>query len=66
MSKPMNKEQIKDEVWKAQKEFTDVTASCIVFLNKNGLKIDFIKKLLHNTIDRVTDQITKKLDEEKK
>jgi len=62
----MSKDLVKKEVTKAEKAFTDVTASCIIFLNKNGLRIEEIKSLLHKTVDKTALTVEEILDKERK
>jgi hypothetical protein len=46
---------VEQEVKKAQHEFDEITGAAVLFLNKNGMEIEFIRKMLHNTLNEIID-----------
>lgn len=53
----------KEDMKKAQKEFDETVATCVVFLNKNGVKIEFIREMLHRSLDEVINDYVEKRDD---
>jgi len=45
------------QIRKCQDEFSEVVGATIIFLHKNGLKLDYIREMLHNSLDELVDMV---------
>jgi hypothetical protein len=57
--------QAEKDLRTAQKELFDIVTTCTVFLNKNGMSLDYICELLHETVDDSFNQTTIALESER-
>lgn len=57
--------RVKKDLRIAQKELFDIVGSITVFLNKNGMALDEVHRLIHETVDDSFDQMTIALESEK-
>lgn len=48
------------DIRKCQDEFSEVVGATIIFLHRNGLKLDYVREMLHNSIDELVNMVEDK------
>ena len=53
----LNASQIAKDMEKAQKAYEDACSTASYYLHVNGMKIDSVKEILHDTLERCCDKV---------
>jgi len=51
-----------EDIKKAQKEFDETVGTCVVFFNKNGMNIEVVRQMLHQSLDEIIKDYMEKRD----